>query len=56
MDKYVINNLHIINWLLFILTGNNNVTISSLEISNPKVIALNAQVETEVQVSELIAA
>ncbi len=40
----------------FILTGNNNVTISTLEISNPKVIALNAQVETEEQVLDLIAA
>lgn len=44
------------NWLLFYLTGNNNVTISSLEISNPKVIALTPQVETEVEVSELVAA
>ena len=44
------------NWLLFYLTGNNNVTISSLEITNPEVIALNAQVETEVQELELIAA
>jgi hypothetical protein len=38
------------------LTGNDNVTISSLEITNPKVIALNAQVETEVQVLEAVAA
>ena len=43
-------------WIIFytlkmnikLITGNDNVTISSLEISNPKVIAFNAQVETEV--------
>jgi hypothetical protein len=37
------------------LTGNNNVTISQLEITNPNEIA-SAQVETEVQELELIAA
>jgi hypothetical protein len=37
------------------LTGNNNVTISQLEITNPNEIVF-AQVETEVQELELIAA
>lgn len=38
------------------LNGNNIVSISTAEITNPGVIALNAQVETEVLVEELMAA
>ena len=55
MDKYVGDILHIKNWMLFYLNGNKNVTISQLEISNPKGNA-SAQVETEVQNIELMAA
>jgi hypothetical protein len=38
------------------LNGNDNVTISSLEITNPEVIALDTQVETEMYQLELMAA
>ena len=46
MDKYVGDYLHIKNWLLLNTNGEVNTTLSTMDITNPKVVALT-QVETE---------